>query len=132
MLKKLILIWLIPFIGLFAACEVRMTHRERIEANTGMIIPIDAIEEYYSWILYFSGEYSLYAVYKFDEKPAEFLKEHSFEAYRQDVVYSGFKNVRNHIPEEYLGNIKGEFMGNNKGSYYFLETNRLVISKEQS
>ena len=131
MVKKLILLVLIPIIGLFAACGDRMTHWERILEKTGMIIPIDVIEEFYLWNLAFTGEYSLVAIYIFKEKPEELLKEHSFKMEIQNAIYWDINRAKQWLSNENQENLKGEFMKSSIGGYYYLETNRLLITKHQ-
>lgn len=81
MAKKILIIGvaLVMCFGLFAGCDDKMTSHERIENITGMTIPQNAEQEFYYWDMDFQGDYRLYAVFKFEEEPMDFLKEYGFE-----------------------------------------------------
>ena len=128
MCKKIVLsILIIVCLGLFSACGDNLSAAERINEKTGLLIPQDAVQEYYYWNIDFQGSYSLYALFKFEETPEEFLEENSFEVCDTKVIYYALERAKQHIPEEYQANLKGDFLSNLEGSFFFLETNRFVV-----
>lgn len=141
MRKKLIgiavIMILFCILGL-TGCDNKMPAIERIKDIARLTLPKDAMQEFYYWNIDFQGNYCLYAVFKFEDTPEEFLEQNDFQettqAYSSKNLSGIFDNV---VPEEVRQSFDNQLYttmrieaddGGRGSARYFFDEQKLLIT----
>lgn len=100
--------------------------RERITDTTGIEIPIDAEMVFLDYNSPFQDPFSQYAVFSFENEPADWLAENDFSRERNTEFEEEFKEAEPSWLKEKVDAVSSEYYPDFENPYYWLNTEKIT------